>query len=84
MFKQIKKNILITTDLKRICLRSVAQNNVTGTNTSAADSIFKNENVPNKSRVVICGSGIIGCSVAYHLSKINGLSFAFYFLYLPN
>jgi len=26
---------------------------------------------PNKARVVIVGGGVIGCSVAYHLSKLG-------------
>ena len=28
-------------------------------------------NVPKKTRVVIVGGGIIGCSVAYHLTKLG-------------
>ena len=28
-------------------------------------------NVPKKARVVIVGGGIIGCSVAYHLTKLG-------------
>jgi len=27
--------------------------------------------LPNESQVVICGGGIIGCSVAYHLAKLG-------------
>lgn len=73
MLKQIRKHVLITTDFKRICLKSMSQDNVTGVNTNTPNPIFnKNDLVPNKSRVVICGSGIIGCSVAYHLSKVDG------------
>ena len=29
------------------------------------------ENVPKKAQVVIVGGGIIGCSVAYHLTKLG-------------
>lgn len=59
-----------------MCLRSVSQNTVTGINTNAVDKIFNNnENVPSESRVVICGSGIIGCSVAYHLSLSKAYGF---------
>ncbi len=34
------------------------------TDTSSQDSVF-----PASSHVVICGGGVIGCSVAYHLAK---------------
>jgi len=27
--------------------------------------------LPDQSRVVICGGGVIGCSVAYHLAKLG-------------
>ena len=27
--------------------------------------------LPGHSRVVICGGGVIGCSVAYHLAKLG-------------
>ena len=27
--------------------------------------------LPSESRVVVCGGGIIGCSVAYHLAKLG-------------
>ena len=29
------------------------------------------KDVPNKVRVVITGGGVIGCSIAYHLTKIG-------------
>ena len=31
-----------------------------------------NKNIPNASKVVIIGGGVIGCSVAYHLKKFGG------------
>jgi len=27
--------------------------------------------LPDQSRVVVCGGGVIGCSVAYHLAKLG-------------
>ncbi|NCW55328.1 MAG: FAD-dependent oxidoreductase, partial [Rhodobacteraceae bacterium] len=27
-------------------------------------------NLPNSARVVIIGGGVVGCSVAYHLTKL--------------
>ena len=30
------------------------------------------ETVPTQARVVIIGGGIIGCSIAYHLTKLGG------------
>ena len=27
--------------------------------------------LPSETRVVVCGGGIIGCSVAYHLAKLG-------------
>ena len=27
--------------------------------------------LPSESRVVVCGGGVIGCSVAYHLGKLG-------------
>ena len=29
------------------------------------------QNIPKKARVVIIGGGVVGCSVAYHLSKLG-------------
>ena len=31
-----------------------------------------NKQLPKKARVVIVGGGVIGCSIAYHLTKIGG------------
>ena len=30
-----------------------------------------NESLPSKAQVVIIGGGVIGCSVAYHLTKLG-------------
>ena len=27
--------------------------------------------LPRESRVVVCGGGVVGCSVAYHLAKLG-------------
>ena len=29
------------------------------------------KNLPKQARVVIIGGGVVGCSVAYHLSKLG-------------
>jgi glycine/D-amino acid oxidase-like deaminating enzyme len=29
------------------------------------------ENIPDRARVVVIGGGIVGCSVAYHLTKLG-------------
>ena len=34
-----------------------------------ADTGKKNASIPSSARVVIVGGGVIGCSIAYHLSK---------------
>jgi 4-methylaminobutanoate oxidase (formaldehyde-forming) len=32
---------------------------------------MSNKNIPEYSRVVVIGGGIIGCSVAYHLAEMG-------------
>ena len=27
--------------------------------------------LPSESRVIVCGGGVVGCSVAYHLAKLG-------------
>ena len=29
------------------------------------------DNIPDRARVVVIGGGIVGCSVAYHLTKLG-------------
>lgn len=36
---------------------------------SEIDTTTNNGEVPSSSQVVICGGGVIGCSIAYHLAK---------------
>ncbi|KAH8019122.1 hypothetical protein HPB51_016760 [Rhipicephalus microplus] len=30
--------------------------------------------LPGEARVIICGGGVVGCSVAYHLARDHGLT----------
>lgn len=68
---QLKKRIS-KTHLKSLYIRSISQNNINNKRTTINEDFSNIENIPTQSRVVICGAGIIGCSVAFHLSKIKG------------
>ena len=39
---------------------------------SGSDSFISNATPPSAARIVIIGGGIMGCSVAYHLSQLGG------------
>ena len=44
----------------------------TGTSLNGVISLRRcSSSLPDQSRVVICGGGVIGCSVAYHLTKLG-------------
>ena len=49
-------------------LRSITSTFRTGLN---AQRYSGAASLPSESRVVVCGGGVVGCSVAYHLAKLG-------------
>ena len=40
-------------------------------NSSSQEGLSLDSSVPKQAQVVVCGGGIVGCSVAYHLAKLG-------------
>lgn len=68
LLREIVPKSLINTRPGRLLSSSMLHANK---NSSSQEGLSLDSSVPKQAQVVVCGGGIVGCSVAYHLAKLG-------------